>query len=105
MCEDERNLMKFVHSDASDEPKCKQGETYEKDCNTCHCTDAGVEVCTERACYNGPQFPDTAVEDHTEIPETNGQVCTPNETKMQVSWRREKSQKPRMISKKLVIIA
>lgn len=46
-------------------------------------------ACTERACYDGPQFADTvtteATEEHTEISETNGQVCTPNETKMQVS--------------------
>lgn len=33
--------------------------------------------------------PDTAaepVEDHTEISEANGQVCKPNETKMQVGF-------------------
>ena len=49
-------------------------------------------VCTARACtIDFTPFPDTEpivtepVEEHTEISETNGQVCTPNETKMQVN--------------------
>lgn len=90
-----QNSLKFIHPDASDDPKCKEGETFEKECNTCTCTSAGKFVCTLKACYDGPQFPDTEplsttvepAEEHTEISETNGQVCTPNETKMQVSER------------------
>lgn len=38
---------------------CTQGQSYEEDCNTCTCTDTGKFICTRRACYHGPQFPDT----------------------------------------------
>jgi hypothetical protein len=42
------------------EKPCTKGQTYQKDCNTCHCQeDIGKFVCTLRACYDGPQFPDT----------------------------------------------
>lgn len=38
---------------------CSLGQSYEEDCNTCSCTDTGKFVCTRRACYHGPLFPDT----------------------------------------------
>lgn len=39
--------------------RCTQGHSYNDDCNSCTCGNAGIYVCTRRTCYNGPQFPDS----------------------------------------------
>ena len=48
----------MFQGNAKPEP-CKEGDSYNEDCNTCTCTSTGVYACTRRACYHGPQFPDT----------------------------------------------
>lgn len=67
---------------ADEETKCSPvGHQYEKDCNTCTCTETGVTVCTERACYYGPTHEDTIKP--TKI-ETQA-ICEPGETMKNVS--------------------
>lgn len=79
--------------------QCEPGSTFKMDCNTCRCsTDGKVMSCTRKFCvpdvqgddpkaqpaeevYNGQQ--DLAVEKDEEHVHTNGQVCTPNEVKME----------------------
>lgn len=51
----------IISTDAAEEP-CVQGHSYEIDCNTCTCQENKIYVCTQRACYNGPQFADTPVD-------------------------------------------
>jgi hypothetical protein len=58
----------------TESPKCKQGDSYQEDCNTCTCNEVGLFVCTRRACYDGPQFPDTAP--LTEAPRHRRDVTT-----------------------------
>ncbi|KAG8227827.1 hypothetical protein J437_LFUL008471 [Ladona fulva] len=34
---------------------CQPGETWQEDCNSCHCTSTGLSVCTRRACLSNPR--------------------------------------------------
>lgn len=52
-------------------PGCDKGQTYYDGCNHCNCVDNKFYVCTERACYHGPLFPDTVTVKET-IVETTG---------------------------------
>ncbi|XP_065082825.1 laminin subunit alpha-5-like [Ochlerotatus camptorhynchus] len=81
--------------------QCAPGSTFKLDCNTCRCSvDGKVMSCTRKFCVpeeqgddpkvqsaaaeevsNGQQ--DLAAEKEEEHVHTNGQVCTPNEVKME----------------------
>lgn len=81
--------------------QCEPGSTFKMDCNTCRCsTDGKIMSCTRKFCipeeqgddpkvqlamvdevHNGQH--DLAVEKEEEHVHTNGQVCTPNEVKME----------------------
>lgn len=80
--------------------KCEPGSTFKVDCNTCRCsTDGKIMSCTRKFCVMEEQGDDpkaqpaaaaaTAVEEdltaekEEEHVHTNGQVCTPNEVKME----------------------
>ena len=76
-------------------PKCKQGDAYEHDCNTCTCNELGLYVCTRRACYDGPQFPDTASisepsRKRREIEESTGKYDPPRKTDNILSYEIER---------------
>lgn len=81
--------------------ECEPGSTFKLDCNTCRCsTDGKVMSCTRKFCVpeeqgDDPKVQSAAVEEVTnghqdlaaekeeEHVHTNGQVCTPNEVKME----------------------
>lgn len=43
---------------ASEQQSCAKGDRYDEDCNACICDDAGVFVCTQTTCDDGPTFKD-----------------------------------------------
>ncbi|XP_029731726.2 kielin/chordin-like protein [Aedes albopictus] len=78
--------------------RCEPGSTFKMDCNTCRCSADGMVVsCTRKFCLPELQGDDpkvqepsgnaqseaAAVEKEEEEVHTNGQVCTPNEVKME----------------------
>lgn len=65
---------------ADDEKKeCTPGHQYQQDCNTCTCTPKGIYICTLRACYDGPIYPDTVP---APTPAKSSDECTQGDTKM-----------------------
>lgn len=82
--------------------RCEPGSTFKMDCNMCRCSADGMVVsCTRKFCVSEVQGDDpkaqptvqelsgnaqpegAAVEKEEEEVHTNGQVCTPNEVKME----------------------
>uniref|UniRef100_A0A182IVT8 Uncharacterized protein n=1 Tax=Anopheles atroparvus TaxID=41427 RepID=A0A182IVT8_ANOAO len=81
------------------EEKCVPGTTFMEDCNRCRCSSDGQKACTRKMCppnelsddaqvrteqvQNGDSLSSTDEKDEVHL-QTNGQVCTPNEIKMQL---------------------
>lgn len=78
---------------SEDEFSCTPGETFKRDCNTCHCSSDGKSAaCTAMGCFTIAQ---TSTETSTEavtteatttegFVESNNHVCTPNDIKLEV---------------------
>uniref|UniRef100_A0A182M7D2 Pacifastin domain-containing protein n=1 Tax=Anopheles culicifacies TaxID=139723 RepID=A0A182M7D2_9DIPT len=79
------------------EKKCEPGTSFMEDCNTCRCGLDGQKACSRKMCppnelsedsqvradvQNGDSLSSTDEKDEMHVP-TIGQVCTPNEIKMQ----------------------
>ncbi|XP_058117909.1 kielin/chordin-like protein [Anopheles ziemanni] len=80
------------------EEKCVPGTTFMEDCNKCRCSNTGQKACTRKMCPpnelsddaqvrtepvpNGESLSSADEKDEVHL-QTNGQVCTPNEIKMQ----------------------
>lgn len=64
--------------------KCTQGDTYNKDCNVCTCEEFGIYVCSQKACYDGPQLPNTiALAESTSY--SVADICNSYDARMKVS--------------------
>lgn len=80
------------------EERCVPGTTFMEDCNKCRCSNDGQKACTRKMCPpnelsddaqvrtepvpNGESLSSADEKDEVHL-QTNGQVCTPNEIKMQ----------------------
>ncbi|KAK7867493.1 hypothetical protein R5R35_004501 [Gryllus longicercus] len=46
------HLTDDAHAPPVPENKCVPGTTWKLDCNTCHCTDSGISICTALGCLD-----------------------------------------------------
>ncbi|KAG8230636.1 hypothetical protein J437_LFUL006833 [Ladona fulva] len=47
-------LILQVANCADSEQECEPGSTFQRGCNSCHCSPTGVAVCTKKGCLTAP---------------------------------------------------